>query len=112
MDTMQFITGKHLDRRTFLHGMGASVALPFLDAMVPAGRLRGDKAVAAAAAERIPFIAIEEVHGLAGCNVWAETQYLWAPEQVGKGFEIIPDSALASLRPYQRSEERRVGKEW
>jgi len=101
MDTMQFITGKHLDRRTFLHGMGASVALPFLDAMVPAGRLRGDKAVAAAAAERIPFIAIEEVHGLAGCNVWAETQYLWAPEQVGKGFEIIPDSALASLRPYQ-----------
>ena len=98
---MQFITGKHLDRRTFLHGMGASVALPFLDAMVPAGRLRGDKAVAAAAAERIPFIAIEEVHGLAGCNVWAETQYLWAPEQVGKGFEIIPDSALASLRPYQ-----------
>lgn len=98
---MHFITGKHLDRRTFLQGMGVSVALPFLDAMVPAGRLRGDKAAAAAAAERIPFIAIEEVHGLAGCNVWAETQFLWAPEQVGRDFEIIPDSALASLRPYQ-----------
>jgi len=98
---MQFITGKHLDRRTFLHGMGASVALPFLDAMVPAGRLRGEKAVAAAAADRTPFVAIEEVHGLAGCNVWAEKQFLWAPETTGRDFEIIPDSALASLRPYQ-----------
>jgi hypothetical protein len=28
--------GKRLDRRTFLRGMGAAIALPFLDAMVPA----------------------------------------------------------------------------
>ena len=35
---MNFITGKHLSRRTFIRGAGASVALPFLDAMVPAGR--------------------------------------------------------------------------
>ncbi|SVD61802.1 uncharacterized protein METZ01_LOCUS414656, partial [marine metagenome] len=35
---MEFITGKHLSRRTFIRGMGATVALPFLDAMVPAGR--------------------------------------------------------------------------
>jgi hypothetical protein len=31
-------TGKSLARRTFLRGAGAAVALPFLDAMVPAGR--------------------------------------------------------------------------
>ena len=36
---MEFITGKHIPRRTFIHGVGATVALPFLDAMVPAGRL-------------------------------------------------------------------------
>ena len=36
---MSFITGKHLPRRTFLRGVGATVALPFLDAMVPAGRV-------------------------------------------------------------------------
>lgn len=30
------ITGKHLPRRTFLRGLGAGVALPLLDAMVPA----------------------------------------------------------------------------
>src|SRR6187401_1292893 len=31
-----FITGKSLARRTFLRGVGATVALPFLDAMAPA----------------------------------------------------------------------------
>ena len=30
------ITQKHLPRRAFLRGAGALVALPFLDAMVPA----------------------------------------------------------------------------
>jgi Protein of unknown function (DUF1552). len=30
------ITGKTLQRRTFLRGMGTAIALPFLDAMVPA----------------------------------------------------------------------------
>jgi hypothetical protein len=30
------ITGKSLPRRTFLKGVGAAVALPFLDSMVPA----------------------------------------------------------------------------
>ena len=41
---MTYITGKHIERRTFLRGMSASVALPFLDAMVPAGRLSAAKA--------------------------------------------------------------------
>ena len=31
-----FITQKHLGRSTFLRGLGATVALPLLDAMVPA----------------------------------------------------------------------------
>ena len=30
------VTKKHLSRRTFLHGLGASIALPYLDAMSPA----------------------------------------------------------------------------
>jgi hypothetical protein len=32
-----FITKKHLSRRTFLHGVGVTLALPFLESMVPAG---------------------------------------------------------------------------
>jgi len=31
-----FITKKHLPRRTFLRGAGAMIALPLLDAMIPA----------------------------------------------------------------------------
>lgn len=31
-----FVTGRHLDRRTFLRGAGATIALPLLDAMRPA----------------------------------------------------------------------------
>ncbi len=33
---MAFISGRHIPRRTMLRGLGATVALPFLDAMVPA----------------------------------------------------------------------------
>ncbi len=33
---MNFITGKHIDRRMLLRGLGASIALPLLDAMRPA----------------------------------------------------------------------------
>jgi hypothetical protein len=96
---MEFITGKHLDRRTFLRGMGASFALPYLDAMVPAGRMSGE--VQRANQARTPLIAIEEVHGLAGCNEWGATQHLFAPEIIGKDFEMVPNSALISLEPYQ-----------
>ena len=46
---MHFVTGKHLSRRTFLRGAGATVGLPMLDAMISlrAGRggtrRRGDR---------------------------------------------------------------------
>jgi hypothetical protein len=96
---MEFITGKHLDRRTFLRGMGAAVALPYLDAMVPAGRMRD--AAGRAVADRTPLICIEEVHGLAGCNEWGASQFLYAPEVIGKDFEMVPNNALIPLEPYQ-----------
>ena len=96
---MEFITGKYIGRRTFLKGLGASVGLPYLDAMVPAGRMSG--AVARVAEEKTPLIAIEEVHGLAGCNEWGATQFLYAPEIIGKDFELSDINALAPLRDYQ-----------
>ena len=95
---MEFITGKHIPRRTFLRGMGATVALPFLDAMVPAAGLRGKKASAAAPTR---LVCIEEVHGLAGCNKWGASQYLFAPATTGRDFEILPESALSPLAGFQ-----------
>jgi hypothetical protein len=97
---MHFMTGKHMPRRTFLRGaMGATVALPFLDAMV-AAKAVGARGVAAA--ERTRLICIEEVHGLAGCNKWGASKFLYAPEQTGSDFTILPDSALSSLEPYRQ----------
>jgi hypothetical protein len=93
---MHFITGKHIERRSFLQGMGAMLGLPMLDAMIPAGRGR-----AGAADAPTRFVAIEEVHGVAGCNKWGATQNLFAPEQVGRGYELESDNVLSSLSQYQ-----------
>ncbi len=94
---MELISGRHIPRRTFLRGLGATVALPFLDAMVPAGRLRAGMAPAA---DGTRFVAIELVHGAAGCNEWGMTQNMWAPAAVGRDFDLAP-SALSPLEPYR-----------
>jgi len=96
---VHFITGKHLPRRTFLKAAGATVALPFLESMVPAGAFRAR----AAAPDRTRLICIEEVHGLAGCNNWGATKHLFAPETTGSGFTLVPDNPFTTLeafRPY------------
>jgi len=93
---MNFITGKHLPRRTFLRGMGASMALPFLDAMVPAARARRE-----VMADPTRLICIEEVHGQAGCNPLAASKFLWAPEKTGRGYTMVPDNPMAALEPFR-----------
>ena len=95
---MHFITGTHIPRRTFLRGLGATAALPLLDAMIPAGRLSAHSRPDEGPTR---LVCIEEVHGLAGCNEWGATQHLYAPATTGKDFEILPESALTSLRPFQ-----------
>src|SRR5262245_38428023 len=55
-----FITKKHLSRRTFLRGAGASLALPLLDSMFPALV----PSAKAQAAQKIPrFVGIFNPHG-------------------------------------------------
>ena len=49
-----FLTRKHLSRRTVLKGAGATIALPLLDAMIPAGTALAQ--TAAAPATRLGFI--------------------------------------------------------
>jgi Protein of unknown function (DUF1552) len=96
---MELITGKYIPRRTFLRGMGATVALPLLDAMVPAGRL-GRRVAAVNGVERPRLVCIEMVHGAAGCNEWGAQQHLWSPAAVGRDFDLSP-SALAPLDAYR-----------
>ena len=96
---MDLITGKHISRRTALRGLGATVALPFLDAMLPAGRLLA-ASHPKALTDTTRFIGIEMVHGAAGCNEWGASQFMWAPEKVGSNFDLTP-SSLSPLKPWQ-----------
>ncbi len=96
---MEFITGKHISRRTLLRGMGASLGLPLLDAMIPARRLWASTP-AAAAMNGTRLVCIEQVHGAAGCNALGASKNLWSPKDDGRDFDLSPTS-LRSLEPFR-----------
>ena len=89
---MNFITNKQLDRRTVLRGMSATIALPFLDAMMPAR--------AAAQTKKIRLVAMEMVHGSAGSTAFGLSKNLWAPSATGSAFDLSPTS-MAPLEPWR-----------
>ncbi len=73
---MRFITKKHIPRRTFLRGMGVTVALPLLDSMVPAQTPL--RQTAASPVRR--FVGIWHPHGAA--------PGYWSPLQEGANFDF------------------------
>src|SRR5689334_19956758 len=89
-----YLTQKQLSRRTVLKGVGVTMALPFLEAMIPA------RASAAAARGNVRFAAIEMVHGSAGSTAFGIKQNLWAPAAVGRDFDLSP-SSLKPLEPFR-----------
>src|SRR5438876_933304 len=97
---MAIITGTHVPRRTVLRGVGATLALPFLDAMVPARGL-WSRTAKAASLDRTRLVCIEMVHGSAGSNEWGATQHLWSPAATGRDFDLSP-SALSPLEPFRK----------
>jgi hypothetical protein len=81
-----FITKKHLSRRTFLNGVGVTMALPLLESMLPAAT-----ALAQTAAKgRTRFGAIYVPHGA--------TMDKWTPATEGSGFELT--EILQPLKPF------------
>ena len=87
-----FITRTALPRRTVLRGLGASLALPFLDAMVPAGTLLAQ--TPARPTPRIGFIYMPNgvARNFTGINYWT-------PAGEGTAFELSPILApLAKFR--------------
>jgi hypothetical protein len=91
-----FITKKHLSRRTMLKGMGVTIGLPLLEAMVPA-------ATAWASTQpkkKIRLVAIEMVHGSAGSTTFGLQRNLWSPAAVGSNFDLSI-TALSPLEPYR-----------
>jgi Protein of unknown function (DUF1552) len=85
---MAFITKKHLSRRTLLTGAGVTIALPFLESMVPAATpLRQS----AAGKTKTRFGAIYFPHGA--------TMDKWTPSAEGANFEF--SEILEPLKPYR-----------
>ncbi|HMF00902.1 MAG TPA: DUF1552 domain-containing protein [Terriglobia bacterium] len=80
---MNFLTSKSLTRRTVLRGIGASLALPFLEAMVPSAR--------AAAKPVRRFLTFYVPNGMA-------MEY-WSPKGEGASFELSP--ILQPLAPFR-----------
>jgi uncharacterized protein DUF1552 len=98
---MQILAGKAMERRTFLRGMGAAIAIPYLDAMEPAFRSLRKFGGPAAAADKTRLVCMELVHGCAGSNTWGASKNLWAPAKIGRDFQLNPDGALAPLEPWR-----------
>ena len=95
---MNFITGTHLSRRTFLRGAGTSLALPLLDAMVPAGRSWTDPM---RRSEFTRLVCVEESMGVAGSSDWGAARHLFAPAKAGRDFELVADSQLKPLASFR-----------
>jgi hypothetical protein len=93
------LTRKHISRRTVLRGVGATMALPFLDAMIPARSVFA-KTTAARIASRARLVCIEQVHGAAGCSEYGLAQHLWSPAVTGRRFDISKGT-LSSLEPFR-----------
>jgi hypothetical protein len=96
-----YLTRKHISRRTVLRGVGATVALPLLDAMIPARSIWA-KTAAAQMASRARLVCIEQVHGAAGCSEFGLAQHMWSPAATGRQFDLGKGtlSPLESFRDY------------
>ena len=86
---MNFISKKHLSRRTFLRGAGVTMALPLLDAMLPAQT----PLAKTAATPKSRFCGIYVPHGA--------TMDKWTPAQESAGFEFSE-----SLKPLEKYRNR------
>jgi hypothetical protein len=86
------ITRRSLPRRTFLRGMGAALALPLLDAMVPALGATADSP--ANRAKRVGFIYMPN-----GVAMNTSGIDYWTPRGIGGEFEL--STILAPLAPFR-----------
>src|SRR3954469_24988087 len=92
-----FITKKHLSRRTLLKGAGVAVALPFLDAMVPAATAQAQ--TAAAPKMRAGFFYIP--HGAIMYNTaHGPAMDRWTPSGAGTDFKL--NAIMQPLEPFKK----------
>src|SRR5262245_49967625 len=92
-----FLTKKHLSRRTVLRGAGVTLALPLLDAMIPAATALAQ--TAATPKLRMGFFYIP--HGaIMGNTSHGPEMDRWTPSGAGADFKLSP--ILKALEPHKR----------
>ena len=92
-----FLTKKHLSRRTLLKGAGVSLALPLLDAMIPAATALSQ--TAAARKVRTGFFYLP--HGAIMNNTaLGASMDRWTPSGSGANFKL--NTITKSLEPYKK----------
>lgn len=92
-----YLTKKHLSRRAVLKGVGVSVGLPLLDAMIPAGTALAK--TAAAPKLRVGFFYIP--HGAIMWNTsHGPAMDHWTPSGAGENFKLSP--IMEPLEPHKR----------
>src|ERR1700689_4758714 len=92
-----FITKKHLSRRTVLRASGVTLALPFLDAMVPAGTALAQTAAVPKLRTGLFYLP----HGaIMGNTAHGPALDKWTPSGAGADFKF--NTIMASLEPYKK----------
>jgi hypothetical protein len=89
------IFNKALPRRTFLRGLGATMALPLLDSM--AAPLSAGTRGAAKTPIRLGYVYTP--NGIVGACDKSPRPFLWTPKTAGAGFDITP--AMKPLEPFR-----------
>jgi Protein of unknown function (DUF1552) len=86
---MFYLTKKHLSRRAVLQGSGALLSLPWLESMIPAGRVWGADSSSATPRTRLACVYVP--HGA--------VMDRWTPTKVGTDFEF--PEILKPLEPFR-----------
>jgi hypothetical protein len=92
---MTFITRAALHRRTFLRGVGTTLALPLLDSMMPTLH------AASAASKPVRLGYVYTPNGIIGSCEKSPRPFLWTPRQAGANFEFSP--AMKPLEPFRQN---------
>src|SRR3974377_248064 len=92
-----FITKKHIARRTVLKAAGVKLALPFLNAMVPAATALAQTAAAPTTRGAFSYLP----HGAIMYNTaHGPAMDKWTPSGAGADFKLSP--ILSPLEPYKK----------
>jgi hypothetical protein len=89
------ITNRTLARRTFLRGLGTTLALPLLDSMIPIRAAR----LGAAGSPPIRLGYVYTPNGIIGCSDKSPRPFMWTPKTVGANFEFSP--TMKALEPFR-----------